>query len=255
MANLVTESCPQARRAAKAERNSGLPNGPALQYMDGYIAGFDVIAEHTDDSRRYLGFSFWLKIATLTRSDFTASFGTNEVLYLTRLPQLATRSRLHSIGHLGQHNIDFAGSSGAGGTRLVDDVSVTAVTTAVPEPANLALLATRILGVAAVRQRWSPVGRKKKIRRSEAEARGSAEGRWSWISTRDKVEGSGSLDINQLNKAGYPRPDQWAGWQWTRGGKQVAWIELRRKADLLRISYRFRRHGGKWQDAIGAGKV
>jgi hypothetical protein len=72
--------------------------------------------------------------------------------------------------------------------------------------------------------------------------------RWSWVSTKDTVEGSRSLDINKLNKAGCLRPGHWGGWQWTREGERVAWITLRRDDDLLRLSYRFRQHGGNWQD-------
>jgi hypothetical protein len=72
--------------------------------------------------------------------------------------------------------------------------------------------------------------------------------RWSWVSTKDMVEDSRSLDINKLNKAGCLRPGYWGGWQWTRDGERVAWIELRRNGNLLRLSYRFRQHGGDWQD-------
>jgi hypothetical protein len=79
--------------------------------------------------------------------------------------------------------------------------------------------------------------------------------RWSWVSTRDTVEGSRSLDVNQLNKAGCLRPDHWGGWQWTRDGERVAWIELRRNGDLLRLSYRFRQHGGDWQDVEQAAGI
>jgi hypothetical protein len=72
--------------------------------------------------------------------------------------------------------------------------------------------------------------------------------RWSWVSTKDTVESSRSLDINKLNKAGCLRPGYCGGWQWTHDGERVAWIELRRAGDLLRLSYRFRQHGGDWQD-------
>jgi hypothetical protein len=66
--------------------------------------------------------------------------------------------------------------------------------------------------------------------------------------TRNTVEGSRSLDINKLNKAGCLRPDHWGGWQWTRDGERVAWIELRRNGDLLRLSYRVQQPGEDWQD-------
>jgi hypothetical protein len=72
--------------------------------------------------------------------------------------------------------------------------------------------------------------------------------RWSWVSTRDTVEGSRSLDINKLNKAGCLRPGYWGGWEWKRDGERVAWIEFRRDEDRLVLSYRVRRHVGEWQE-------
>lgn len=72
--------------------------------------------------------------------------------------------------------------------------------------------------------------------------------RWATISTKDTIESNRSLDINRLNQAGCLRPGYWGGWQWTRDGERVAWIEFRRDEDRLVLSYRVRRHGGEWQE-------
>jgi hypothetical protein len=72
--------------------------------------------------------------------------------------------------------------------------------------------------------------------------------RWAWVSTKDNVEGSRSLDINRLNRAGCLRPGYWGGWEWKQDGERVAWIRLRCEGDRLVLSYRVRHHGGAWQD-------
>jgi hypothetical protein len=72
--------------------------------------------------------------------------------------------------------------------------------------------------------------------------------RWAWISTKEAVEGNRSLDINRLNRAGCLRPGYRGGWEWKRDGERVGWIQFRRDGDRLVLSYRVRRHGGKWQD-------
>ena len=72
--------------------------------------------------------------------------------------------------------------------------------------------------------------------------------RWNWISTKDTVESTRSLDINRLNRAGCLRPGYGGGCQWMRDGEPIASIQLRRDGDLLRLSYRRRQQGRDWQD-------
>jgi hypothetical protein len=67
-------------------------------------------------------------------------------------------------------------------------------------------------------------------------------------SGRDTVESCRSIDVNRLHKAGCLRPGWWGGWQWTRDGEKVAWIDLRAEADRLCLTYRVRIAGGEWQD-------
>lgn len=67
-------------------------------------------------------------------------------------------------------------------------------------------------------------------------------------SGRDKVEACRSIDVNQLHKMGCLRAGWTGGWQWTRDGNRVAWIDLRAEADRLHLSYRVRIGGGEWQD-------
>jgi hypothetical protein len=72
--------------------------------------------------------------------------------------------------------------------------------------------------------------------------------RWASAIIKDTVEGSRSLDINQLNRAGCLYPGYCGGWEWTRDGEQVASILLRRDSNALILSYRIRAHGGEWKD-------
>jgi hypothetical protein len=72
--------------------------------------------------------------------------------------------------------------------------------------------------------------------------------RWGWVSTKDTVESSRSLDINRLNRAGCLHPGYRGGWEWTRDGERVASIWFWRNGDRLILSYRVRPHDGEWQD-------
>src|SRR5262245_23319943 len=65
---------------------------------------------------------------------------------------------------------------------------------------------------------------------------------------RDTVERNRSLDVNRLHRAGYLRSGVAGGWQWTRDGERVAWIGVRGTATGVRLSYRYRRNGGDWED-------
>jgi hypothetical protein len=67
-------------------------------------------------------------------------------------------------------------------------------------------------------------------------------------SGRDTVETCRSIDVNRLHKAGCLWPGWRGGWQWTRDGEKVAWIDLRAEADRLHLTYRVRVAGGEWQD-------
>jgi hypothetical protein len=72
--------------------------------------------------------------------------------------------------------------------------------------------------------------------------------RRGWVNTSDTVEGSRSLDIGCLNRAGCLRPGYWGGWEWSRDGERLASIQLRRDSDSLVLSYRVRAYGEEWQD-------
>ena len=65
---------------------------------------------------------------------------------------------------------------------------------------------------------------------------------------RNTVESCRSLDVNRLQRTGCLKPGWAGGWQWTRDGEQVAWINLRSEADRLHLAYRVRILGGEWQD-------
>ena len=100
-------------------------------------------------------FSFWLR-ADLPPSPnaFTASFGTDQVLNLVNPASFPYTFENFTVTASGATTtISFIGSTNGAGGWLIDDVSVTAITPAVPEPASLALLATSILGFGALRRR------------------------------------------------------------------------------------------------------
>ena len=67
-------------------------------------------------------------------------------------------------------------------------------------------------------------------------------------SGRSKVEACRSIDINRLHKTGCLGAGWSGGWEWTRDGERVAWINLRAEADRLQLSYRVRIGGGEWKD-------
>ena len=67
-------------------------------------------------------------------------------------------------------------------------------------------------------------------------------------SGRNTVEGSRSIDLLKLHRAGCLEPG-WAGaWQWTQDGEPVAWIGLRAEEHRLVLTYHYRRGGGEWED-------
>src|SRR4051794_24431525 len=67
-------------------------------------------------------------------------------------------------------------------------------------------------------------------------------------SGRNTVDNCRSLDINKLHRTGCLEPGWAGGWQWTRDGERVAWINLRAEADRIHLTYRIRLSGGDWED-------
>lgn len=74
-------------------------------------------------------------------------------------------------------------------------------------------------------------------------------------SGRDTVEACRSLDVNRLHREGCLRSGRVGGWQWTRDGERVAWINLRADADRLHLTYRVRIGGGDWEDVAEAVRI
>ena len=76
---------------------------------------------------------------------------------------------------------------------------------------------------------------------------GCGSGRRSGLG-RGAVEDCRSIDVNQLHRAGCLRFGWMGGWQWTRDGEMVAWINLHAERDRLHLTYRVRIGGGEWED-------
>jgi hypothetical protein len=74
-------------------------------------------------------------------------------------------------------------------------------------------------------------------------------------SGRDTVEACRAIDVNRLQKTGCLSAGWSGGWQWTRDGEKVAWINLRAEADRLHLAYRVRIAGGEWQDVEEAVRI
>ena len=62
------------------------------------------------------------------------------------------------------------------------------------------------------------------------------------------VEGSRSLDVNKLNKAGALSRGYRGGWRWSYDDGTEATIGLRMNDDRLGLFYRYRVNDGAWQD-------
>ena len=58
-----------------------------------------------------------------------------------------------------------------------------------------------------------------------------------------------ALDIRRLQRCGRLSPGQQFMWQWSRGGVEVASIQIRTESDRVMLIYRSRSGGGEWQPA------
>ncbi len=56
------------------------------------------------------------------------------------------------------------------------------------------------------------------------------------------------LDVRKIQRAGRLKPGCSFNWQWTRGGNEVASINIRTETDRVILDYRTRNHGDEWQD-------
>ena len=61
------------------------------------------------------------------------------------------------------------------------------------------------------------------------------------------VEGSRSLDVMKLAKAGYLSGVTFGGWQWTSGDRTTASIQITGARDAVTLDYRIRSYSEDWQ--------
>jgi hypothetical protein len=62
------------------------------------------------------------------------------------------------------------------------------------------------------------------------------------------VEACRAIDANRVHREGCLRSGWLGGWQWTRDGERVAWINLRTEGERRHLSYRVRKGLDDWQD-------
>ena len=93
-------------------------------------------------------FSFWLKGFPSSPDFFTASFGSNELLDLVNVANFGYTQEDFTVTATGTSTtIAFDGTANSGAWAL-DDVSVTDLGPATPEPASLVLMGTGLLAIA-----------------------------------------------------------------------------------------------------------
>lgn len=159
LANLVTdpgfESCPTL---PPPPGWSGTAGCNVFSHTGSFAAGFEGSSNLSQSIPTTAGtmydFSFWVSgIDLVTPTQFTASFGGNQVLDLVNVtPTTYTFEDFTVTATAASTTLDFTAAS-SNAAWLLDDVSVTAVTPAVPEPASLGLFAVAVLGLAAVHRR------------------------------------------------------------------------------------------------------
>ena len=64
---------------------------------------------------------------------------------------------------------------------------------------------------------------------------------------RGTVEGTRSLDVMKLARAGFLSGWRHASWQWTYNDGTRAWIDIDDGRDEITLRYRFRAYGQQWQ--------
>ena len=64
---------------------------------------------------------------------------------------------------------------------------------------------------------------------------------------KDTTSDMRALDIRRLQRDGLLTPGRVFGWDWIRGGKAVASIQIRTEADHVTLNYRRRNNGSEWQ--------
>lgn len=64
---------------------------------------------------------------------------------------------------------------------------------------------------------------------------------------KDSTSEYRQFDVRKLQRAGRLTPGQSFNWNWWRGEKLIAFIDIRTEADRLILSYKTRSNGGDWQ--------
>ena len=77
---------------------------------------------------------------------------------------------------------------------------------------------------------------------------GGGSGNWYRWDSKTTTESQHSVDVRWMKKQGYLRPGVAGSLTWSWGGKQTGFINYRMETGRMVLSYRYRRHGGEWED-------
>ncbi len=140
-----------ASGAAACEANPHSGSSDADPFVDELSTLSQDISTTVGDS---YDFSFWLKGFVVTPDFFTASFGSDEVLDLVDPADFGYTLEDFTVTATAgtSTTIEFEGN-GNGGLWALDDVSVTDLGPAAPEPGSVALVAAGLLGLWEFRRR------------------------------------------------------------------------------------------------------
>ena len=77
---------------------------------------------------------------------------------------------------------------------------------------------------------------------------GYGSGSWHRWDSKSTTESQHRIDIRWLKKQGYLRPGNLGSLSWSRGDNQTGSIGFRMEADRMILNYRYRPHGGEWEN-------
>lgn len=69
-----------------------------------------------------------------------------------------------------------------------------------------------------------------------------------WYTTSDTTSDYRAIDVRRWHREGMLEPGRACRWIWSRDGETKASINMRSEPGRVVLEYRYREHGGEWQD-------